>query len=248
MTGTVHPVQQAIASLPLPEEWEWEFVVRPRRRTLGIDVAPDGGVRFAVPPDADPRQVADAVRARLPRLADEVRRRRRRPTEQVKELVDGTGFAYLGRRHRLLITPADEGRRRVRLRQGRLELPQSTDRGEGGRCLADWYTDCGRRWLGLRMPSFAGVVGVSPKRLVVRDLGTRWGACGPDGTISVHWAVLQLPPALVDLVLVHELCHLRASGHGAEFRGRLRSVLPDADERERRFAKEEPELWRGAVR
>lgn len=99
-----------------------------------------------------------------------------------------------------------------------------------------------------RMPSFAGVVGVSPRALTVRDLGSRWGACGPDGTITVHWAVLQLPPALVDLVLVHELCHLRASGHGAEFRDRLRAVLPDADERERRFAEEEPELWRGMVR
>ncbi|MFD7063577.1 M48 family metallopeptidase [Streptomyces sp. NPDC059906] len=248
MTSTVHPVQQAIAALPLPDEWEWEFVVRPRRRTLGIDVAPDGGVRFAVPPGADPRAVADAVRARLPRLADEVRRRRARPVGKVKELVDGTGFAYLGRRHRLLIVPGEDGRRPVRLHQGRLELPHLTDRREGGRRIAAWYTECGRRWLALRMPSFAGVVGVSPSGLAVRDLGTRWGACGPDGTIVVHWAVLQLPPALVDLVLVHELCHLRTSGHGAEFRGRLRSALPDADERERHFAEEEPELWRGAVR
>lgn len=66
MTGPVHPAQQAIAALPLPDEWEWELVVRPRRRTLGIDVAADGGVRFAVPPDADPREVADAVRPGCP--------------------------------------------------------------------------------------------------------------------------------------------------------------------------------------
>ncbi|WP_281247717.1 YgjP-like metallopeptidase domain-containing protein [Streptomyces colonosanans] len=52
----------------------------------------------------------------------------------------------------------------------------------------------------------------------------------------------------MDLVLVRELCHLRAPGHGPEFRGILRRVLPDADERERRFAAEEPRLWRGAVR
>ncbi|MEU7383059.1 SprT family zinc-dependent metalloprotease [Streptomyces sp. NPDC042207] len=247
MTSPVHPAQQAIAALPLPDEWEWELVVRPRRRTLGIDVAPDGGVRFAVPPDADPREVAAAVRSRLPRLADEVRRRRGRPGEQVKELVDGTGFAYLGRRHRLRIVPAGE-ERRVRLHQGRLELPRPVDRRQGGRGIADWYTGRGSRWLAERMPSYAGVIGVSPKALEVRDLGSRWGACGPDGTVTVHWAVLQLPPALVDLVLVHELCHLRAPGHGPAFRGHLRRTLPDADERERRFVEEEPRLWRGAVR
>lgn len=247
MTSPVHPAQQAIAALPLPDEWEWELVVRPRRRTLGIDVAPDGGVRFAVPPDADPRVVADAVRSRLPRLADEVRRRRERPAEQVKELVDGTGFAYLGRRHRLRIVPAGADRR-VRLHQGRLELPRPVDRRTGGRSIVDWYTERGSRWLAMRMPSYAGVIGVSPKGLEVRDLGSRWGACAPDGTITLHWAVLQLPTTLVDLVLVHELCHLRTPGHGAAFRGHLRRTLPDADERERRFAEQEPELWRGAVR
>ncbi|MGW3552181.1 M48 family metallopeptidase [Streptomyces griseoincarnatus] len=247
MTGPVHPAQQAIAALPLPDEWQWELVVRPRRRTLGIDVAPDGGVRFAVPPDADPRAVADAVRARLPRLADEVRRRRERPAEQVKELVDGTGFAYLGRRHRLRIVPAGEGRR-VRLNQGWLELPQPPHRRAGGVAVAEWYRTCGSRWLAVRAPSYAGVIGVSPKALEVRDLGSRWGACAPDGTITVHWAVLQLPAALVDFVLVHELCHLRAPGHGVTFRGLVRRILPDADERERRFAEQEPHLWRGAVK
>lgn len=92
------------------------------------------------------------------------------------------------------------------------------------------------------------MIGVSPKALLVRDLGPSGGTCSPDGTITVHWAVLQLPVALVDLVLVHELCHLRATGHGTAFRGHLRRVLPDVDERERLFEAEEPRLWRGVVR
>ncbi|MFJ2441841.1 YgjP-like metallopeptidase domain-containing protein [Streptomyces sp. NPDC087658] len=53
---------------------------------------------------------------------------------------------------------------------------------------------------------------------------------------------------MVDLVLVHELCHLRAAGHGAAFRREVRLTLPDADALERWFADEEPHLWRGAVR
>ncbi|MFB8756232.1 M48 family metallopeptidase [Streptomyces nigra] len=246
MTGPVHPAQQAIAALPLPDEWEWELVVRPRRRTLGIDVAPDGGVRFTVPSDADPREVAAAVRSRLPRLADEVRRRRERPAKQIKELVDGTGFAYLGRRHRLRIVPAGEGRR-VRLHQGRLELPRPTHRQAGGQAVIEWYKACGSRWLAVRAPSYAGTIGVSPTALEVRDLGSRWGACAPDGTIALHWAVFQLPVALVDLVLVHELCHLRVRGHSEAFHRLLRRTLPDAEVRKRVLAETEPDLWRGAV-
>lgn len=121
------PVHQAIAALPVPGEWTWQVVVRPRRRTLGIEVDDDGDVLFAVPPDADPAAVAQAVRTRLPRLAREVRRRRTRPDEPIKELVGGTGFTYLGRRHRLNVLPPGEGGR-VRLHRGWLELPRPHSR------------------------------------------------------------------------------------------------------------------------
>lgn len=116
-------VQSALASLPLPGQWTWRVVVRPRRRTLGIEIREDGAVLFAVPSDADPQAVADTVRSRLPRIADEVERRRRGGGEPVKELVSGASFAYLGRRHRLRVVPAEPGAR-VRLHQGWLELPR----------------------------------------------------------------------------------------------------------------------------
>jgi predicted metal-dependent hydrolase len=239
-------VQQAIASLPVPEEWAWEVVVRPRRRTLGIEVTRDGDVRFAVPADAEPQAVADAVRSRLPRLAEEVRRRQDRAQAPVKQLVGGTGFAYLGRRHRLKIVAAQSARR-VRLYRGWLELPQPVTPHEGGRRIAEWYMERGRRWLPARTTSLASRVGVAVPPVTVGDLGRRWGACASSGAISVHWAVMQLPAPLVDLVLVHELCHLRVPGHGAAFRREVRLALPDALALERRFEQEEPLLWRGAV-
>ncbi|MDX3683132.1 DUF45 domain-containing protein [Streptomyces sp. AK04-4c] len=241
------PVHEAIAALPVPGEWRWQVVVRPRRRTLGIEVDEGGDVLFAVPPDADPEAVARAVRTRLPRLAREVRRRRTRPDEPVKELVGGTGFTYLGRRHRLKLLPSGEGGR-VRLHRGWLELPRPPTAHEGARRIARWYETCGTRWLAARLPSYASRVGLPTPPIDAADLGSRWGALGPDGGITVHWAVMQLPPPLVDLVLVHELCHLRAAGHGAAFRREVRLVLPDADAREEIFARVEPGLWRGAIR
>ncbi|WP_371775994.1 M48 family metallopeptidase [Streptomyces sp. NBC_01438] len=241
------PVHQAIAALPVPGEWTWQVVVRPRRRTLGIEVDESGDVLFAVPPDADPAAVARAVRTRLPRLAREVRDRRTRPDEPTKELVGGTGFSYLGRRHRLKLLPPGEGDR-VRLYRGWLEMPRPRTADEGARRIAQWYEVCGTRWLSGRLPSYASRVGLPVPRVEARELGPRWGALGPDGAITVHWAVLQLPPSLVDLVLVHELCHLRAPGHGVAFRRQVSLVLPDAEEREKLFADAEPTLWRGAVR
>lgn len=239
-------VRSALASLPLPEEWTWQVIVRPRRRTLGIEVQEDGSVHFAVPPDADPRDVAEAVRSRLPRLVDEVERRRRGGGEPVKELVSGASFAYLGRRHRLRVVPA-EPNGRVRLHQGWLELPATGAPRQGARLIAEWYSARGTRWVAARTPPLAERTGVTPGAVTVRDLGERWGACEPDGSIALHWALMQLPPSLVDLVLVHELTHLRVPAHGAAFRHRMRMVLGDLEPLERRFAEAEPLLWRGTV-
>lgn len=239
-------VQSALASLAMPREWTWQVVVRPRRRTLGIEIQEDGGVLFAVPPDADPQAVAEAVRSRLPRLADEVERRRRGGGEPVKELVGGASFAYLGRRHRLKVVAAKPGGR-VRLHQGWLELPDTGSPRQGARLIAEWYAARGGRWVAARAAPLAERTGVTPGEVTVRDLGGRWGACEPDGSIALHWALMQLPPSLVDLVLVHELTHLKVSAHGAAFRRRMRMVLGDLEPLERRFAEAEPALWRGAV-
>lgn len=240
-------MESALAALPLPAEWRWRVAVRPRRRTLGIEVAEDGAVLFAVPANAEPAVVAEAVRSRLPRLAAEVRRRGPRPGQPVKELVSGASFAYLGRRYRLRVLPGGAAGR-VRLYRGWLELPQPGTHADGARRLADWYTLRGSLWVASRAEALATRAGVKPQEVAAHELGERWGSCDrDDGRIAVHWALMQLPPALIDLVLVHELTHLRTAGHGMAFRRAMRVVLTDFDDLERRFAEAEPGLWRGAV-
>lgn len=46
----------------------------------------------------------------------------------------------------------------------------------------------------------------------------RWGSCTPtDGTIRISRTLAAFPEWVLDYVLVHELAHLQAPGHGREF-------------------------------
>jgi Protein of unknown function DUF45 len=46
----------------------------------------------------------------------------------------------------------------------------------------------------------------------------RWGSCTPaDGTIRISRRLEGMPAFVVDYVLLHELAHLLAPGHGSEF-------------------------------
>ena len=52
----------------------------------------------------------------------------------------------------------------------------------------------------------------------VGNLGSRWWSCTPsDGTIRLSTRLQGMPSWVVDYVLLHELAHLLAPGHGEDF-------------------------------
>lgn len=57
----------------------------------------------------------------------------------------------------------------------------------------------------------------------VTNQGKRWGSCSvADGTIRISSALEEMPPWVVDAVLVHELAHLLVADHSTAFDGWVR--------------------------
>lgn len=160
-----------------------------------------------------------------------------------KELVDGEGFLYLGRSHRLQIADVDGS---VRLERGRLLLPRHlAESGEAS--LIAWYQRCGEAWLRPRAKTWVERLRVDAGPIQVADLGHKWGSATAGQRVRIHWATLQLLPSLVDYVLAHELAHLREPHHGPDFWQLLGRAMPDYDERKRELARRGASLWFGGV-
>lgn len=81
--------------------------------------------------------------------------------------------------------------------------------------------------------SWEGRMGVHVAELRYRDMQTRWGTCNT-GAHRVWLAVslVHFPPECLELIVVHELCHLLERGHGPRFRGLMDRQLPDWRDRE----------------
>jgi len=61
----------------------------------------------------------------------------------------------------------------------------------------------------------------------IRRMKARWGSCSSRGELCFNSLLMQKSEVLIDLVIVHELCHLRHFSHNKAFYGLLEKVLPD---------------------
>jgi predicted metal-dependent hydrolase len=90
-----------------------------------------------------------------------------------------------------------------------------------------------RRVLQDRVHLHADRLGVVPGRISVRDTRSRWGSCSTTGALSFSWRLVLAPPAVLDYVVVHELCHLRHHDHSPRFW----AAVADADPHWRQAAR-----------
>lgn len=60
---------------------------------------------------------------------------------------------------------------------------------------------------------------------------TRYGSCSGKNSLSFSCFLVNYPDQAIDLVVVHELCHIRVKNHGPAFYALLEQYLPDYRER-----------------
>jgi predicted metal-dependent hydrolase len=109
---------------------------------------------------------------------------------------------------RLVEHHADWIRRRLSQRVNTLTLDSisETDGRREARLVVTEVAEAEAARLGLRYAS-----------IQIRDQRTRWGSCSPRGTLTFNWRLVLAPHAVLDYVVVHELCHLREPNHGPGF-------------------------------
>jgi hypothetical protein len=224
---------------------DFEVQLSSSRRSIGITVDRDGSLIVKAPNECDEVELAAFAQDKrmwvYKKLAEKDLLLSHRPP---KEFVSGEGFAYLGRSHRLLLV--DRHGSPVKLESGRLVMRRDVaERGLGAAAMIDWYRARALRWLPRRVEPWAQRMGVSPAVINVSDLGYRWGSLGKESRLNLHWAAIQLRPALLDYIIVHELAHIVEPRHTAAFWLRVERTLPAFEGVKSELARLGGTLWLG---
>jgi predicted metal-dependent hydrolase len=204
-----------------------EFVRTPRARRYILRIRPDGSLRVTVPRWGSKREARDFV-ARQRRW---IERERQRVLQEhgSREWRDGTEILLRGERVRVTVDRAGDtvaiayGERRFAARGGdnvRTAIEQDL------RCVA-------RQELEPRLRELAAEHDLRPGRVSIRNQRSRWGSCAREGNIALNFRLVQMPPAIRDYVLLHELMHLRQQNHSRRFWRLVEQACPEFREAER---------------
>ena len=82
---------------------------------------------------------------------------------------------------------------------------------------------------------WADRIGVKVKQIHLRHMRRKWASISMNGRLTLNTELLNLPKALTEFVIVHELVHLLVPNHGKLFKSFMSAYLPDWEERQNRL-------------
>ncbi len=192
----------------MPDNARIEFHRSRRARRYGIEVRNGDLIRVTVPLRGSLQEARRFLESHWEWARDTLRKEREHPLANRWQV--GGEVWYRGRRERVL--RSGDGVRIADLavpvedRDGNLQLPIS-------RALARLAL----RELPDRVALKAREMGVSLRRVTIRDQRTVWGSCSRKGGISLNWRLIQMPLEVSGYIVCHELSHMVHFDHSPLF-------------------------------
>jgi predicted metal-dependent hydrolase len=198
-------------------------IVRSRRKTLSIEIHPDGTILVRAP--------LRTAQARIDGILKDRQSWIEKKQAQAAQLVlqtpahqfaVGEIFAYLGvwypleyvSQPRLLLDLEHS----FRLAQSALP--------EARKVFTNWYLQEARSVFTERMAHWQAKTGLKPTRVSLSSARTRWGSCSSTGSINLTWRLVMAPLEVIDYVIVHELAHLKVKNHSKLFWAEVEKHFP----------------------
>jgi predicted metal-dependent hydrolase len=197
------------------------FVRHRRARHYILHVEDDGSVRVTIPRGGSRAEAARFVRQKAEWIERE-RYRRALRAAAFGAWRAGDRVLFRGEETPLVADPAAGF---VTLGPERIPLPAGST-GDLRPLVTAFLRRVAERELPARLRELAETAGHVVPHVSVRNQRSRWGSCSPSGRISLNWRLIQLPPAVRDYVLLHEVTHLREANHSSRFWRHLQALCP----------------------
>jgi hypothetical protein len=197
----------------------------PKRKTLALRVH-QGEAVIRMPAKLNIRIAEDFVSNKSAWLKKQLSLH---PAIELKRYISGQHLLFLGESLRLDVqTQQNESaiftdHERLVIVTPKAELSEQLCK----RQLTRWYRTQAEHYLIERCQEWATKTELFPQSVTVKTYRARWGSCNLRREIQFNWALIMAPPAVIDYVIVHELCHLVQHNHSPAFWQLVASFMPN---------------------
>lgn len=206
-------------------------VIRSRRRTLELQVAPDATLIVRAPFRVSMDEIQRIVSRKLPWILEKQKEIRENYHPKIKrEFAHGEEFLYLGQAYKLCVV---DKLHVPLLFNGKEFLLRDVYRSVARNRLIEWYQEKAQDFITGRVEYYSGSFGFKFSRIAVTNAARRWGSCGPKNTLNFSWRLIMAPAQVVDYVVVHELVHLHEHNHSKKFWDKVKILFPEYKEAHR---------------
>lgn len=200
-----------------------QFVRNPRARRYVLRLGHDGVVRVTVPrggSQAEARNVAHQHQVWIERQV----KKRREEAGRDHSWRHGTEILLRGELTRIAVEDGDS----IRLvRVGELAFATEVAIADLRPAIERQLWKIARHELPDRTRELATAHGLKVSAVSVRNQRSRWGSCSRGATISLNWRLVQMPPAVRDYIILHELAHLQVMNHSPKYWRLVAKLCPD---------------------
>ena len=222
-----------------------------RARYVNFRIDSEKGLEVVIPSGSRVLNLDDLLRERQMWILKHLRRfdQIKANTEQ-RQFISGEVLPFLGDDHELDIIHTKAGKRTTVARQAnfirvrvRADVPAAKQTDEIRTALENWYRRQARTYITERTAALAAEHGFEYQKVKIRGQRTRWGSCSSKGNLNFNWKLMMVPPAAVDYVIIHELCHLRELNHSAYFWALVEDLCPNYKYWVRWLKEHSPQLY-----
>ena len=202
-----------------------------RRKTLGITIRPDKSISVRVPPRTTVGEIRRFVIQRAEWVVKTWKKLDIRSTKPEQYYGRGAIFRYRGESFRLEFTTGPHSSEL--LHDGFLIMTVTEVPSEElvRKRIDAWYRKQAAEIVQERSVACHRLMqeqGIPLPTITIRDMKTRWGSYSyRTRRITLNLNLIKAPPACLDYVIVHELCHIKLRHHGAEFWHMVHRYVPD---------------------
>ena len=201
-------------------------LIRARRRTIGMEVDLEG-LTVRAPRWVTLGEIEAALFERAKWIVKALAEwRARRRDVMPREWKSGAPILYRGRELALEVFPA----RRTKIAPDLFNLtilhPRAHDEVQIAELVGKWLRDEALALVTPQVQAYAGRVTAATPTLRLSNARSEWGSCNARGEIRLNWRLVQLPPALAEYVVAHEVAHLVELNHSPRFWALVETLMP----------------------